>query len=486
MTTIEMRSQTSIVLTGLVFLIAGCAAEPSKDHAAPAESPAVAGQASGSTATENVPTTNGTEKNGTAENGVAESMNVSPSLIQPDNLVYQGAFRLPEGSNESNWEYSGYAMTYYPAGDPRGPDDGHPGSLFAVGHDHQQQISEIAIPAPVLSQSKDVSELNTAQTLQPFQDIRGDFYKELEIPRAGLEYLPAAESQGRGKLHFAWGQHFENDRAPSHGWCDLDLSKPRSAGPWFLGNYTNYITNDYMFEIPEPWAARHAPAMRLATGRFRDGTWGGLGPALVAYCPGNESAPPASRSTLSEVQPLLLYGVPQENDVQVLTSADRKMNGFKEADEWSGGAWLTVADKSAVILVGTKALGKCWYGYANGVEFPTSGAPGSVYPKVPEWPYNDRGWWSEKIQAQVLFFDPGELAAVARGDMETWEPQPYAVLNLDPYLFDPSFNPERQKRYLLGAAAFDRARGLLYVVERRSDEEKSLIHVFLISPKKVN
>ena len=66
--------------------------------------------------------------------------------IERSQLVYRGAFRLPDGSNESNWEYSGYAMTFYPAGDPEGPDDGYPGSLFAVGHDHQQHVSEIAIP----------------------------------------------------------------------------------------------------------------------------------------------------------------------------------------------------------------------------------------------------------------------------------------------------------------------------------------------------
>jgi len=474
MKTVKFRLPTSTLLTTLALFLTGCTDQPSQDHTAPGKPQAATRLAPAITAGEEALPTNG--------GGV--STNSSPSLIQPDDLVYQGAFRLPEGSNGSNWEYSGYAMTYYPAGDPEGPDDGHPGSLFALGHDHHQQISEITLPTPVASRNKDLSDLNTAETLQPFQDIRSGFYGELEIPRAGLEYLPPAGSPGRGKLHFAWGQHFEDDRAPTHGWCDLDLSNPRSAGPWFMGGYTNYITNDYLFEIPEKWSAKHAPGMRLATGRFRDGIWGGLGPALVAYDPGDESTPPESRSTLRNVRPLLLYGVPQENDTQILTSPERKMNGFKEADEWSGGAWLTAADRSAVILAGTKATGKCWYGYANGVVFPESGDdPDAVYPEVPDWPYDDRGWWSEGIQAQILFFNPADLAAVARGEMETWEPQPYAALNIDRYLFDPGFHPQRHKRYLLGAAAFDRARGLLYVVERRADDEKSVVHVFSISDR---
>ncbi|MBU0702665.1 MAG: hypothetical protein KKC18_02220, partial [Chloroflexi bacterium] len=61
-------------------------------------------------------------------------------LIQPADLVYLGAFRLPDtpGTPDNvGWEWSNWAsaMTYYPDGDPDGPDDGYPGSIFGVGHD---------------------------------------------------------------------------------------------------------------------------------------------------------------------------------------------------------------------------------------------------------------------------------------------------------------------------------------------------------------
>ena len=90
----------------------------------------------------------------------AGSMRVAPSQLE-----YRGAFRLPDVEGESTWEYSGYALTYYPAGDPRGPRDGYPGSLYAVGHDHQQMISEISIPRPVVSREKQLDSLPTATTL---------------------------------------------------------------------------------------------------------------------------------------------------------------------------------------------------------------------------------------------------------------------------------------------------------------------------------
>ncbi len=403
---------------------------------------------------------------------------VEGQRLRSTDLTYKGAFRLPAASGGSNWEYSGLAMTYYPEGDPSGPADGYPGSLFAIGHDQHQQVSEISIPVPVISPTKRLSDLNTARTLQAFQDITGGIFGYLEIPYAGLEYLPAQGAQTTGKLHFCWGQHFQFDRAPSHGWCELNLSNPQTAGPWFFGEYTNYATNDYLFEIPAEWAAQHTPGLRLATGRFREGHWSGMGPALFAYGPWQDGNPPPPNATLSAITPLLLYGENVPGTPEVVTSEERAMRGFSPSDYWSGGAWLTAGNASAVIFVGTKAIGRSWYGYSDGTVYPEN----PPYPPVPPFPHDDRGWWSEGIRARILFFDTNELAAVAAGSMHTWEPQPYDSLDLDQYLFDLGFHYELYKKHSLGAAAFDRARGLLYIVERRADEdEKSLIHVFKVT-----
>jgi hypothetical protein len=401
-------------------------------------------------------------------------------LLYPEDLLYQGAIRLPGESGGSNWEYSGYAMTYFPEGDPQGPSDGYSGSLFALGHDHHQQISEISIPPPLISDAKDPNSLNVATTLQPFQDITQGMFGELEIPRAGLTYLPPQGEQSTGKLYFCWGQHFQFEQAPSHGWSTLDLDQPQSAGPWYVGSYPNYVMNDYLFEIPLEWSNNNTLGMRLATGRFRDGTWSGLGPALFAMGPWLEGNPPPGQTQLEQFIPLLLYGEPVPGSPEIAVREEHRMQTYKPADEWSGGAWLTMGGRSAVIFVGTKATGTNWYGFSNGVRYPTSGDPDDPIPEVPPWPYDDRGWWSEGVSAQILFFDPEELASVAGGELATWGPQPYASMAIDDVLFDPGMQVERYKRYLLGAAAFDRERGLLYIMERNADEERSLIHVYEI------
>ncbi len=400
----------------------------------------------------------------------------SPNVIRPDEVVYLGAFRLPEGSGGSNWDYSGHGLTHYPGGDHAGPDDGFPGSLYGVGFDQNLQVSEISIPAPV--NSKNLDELNTAVTLQPFADITGGVItEELAIPRLGLEYLPPQGEQTTGKLHFAWGEHIQGFD-PSHGWSELDLSNPQPAGTWVFGSYSNYVTNDYIFEIPAEWAAANAPGQLLATGRAREGLWSGRGPALFAYAPWEDGNPPAPNAVLSSLTPLLLYGEQVEGIPDIVSDETTAMDGYLDSDHWWGGAWLTAGGKSAVVFVGTKALGEDWYGFANGVTWDYSCSDDNSCPEVPEWPYDDRGYWAEHYQGQIIFYDPADLAAAARGEMETWEPQPYAVLDLTPYLLIPDHEYPSDNLTLVGAAAFDREQGLLYVIERLADEYKSVVHVF--------
>jgi hypothetical protein len=87
----------------------------------------------------------------------------------------------------------------------------------------------------------------------------------------------------------------------------------------------------------------------------------------------------------------------------------------------------------------------------------------------------------------MIFYNPDDLAAVAAGTMASHQPQPYATLSLDAYLWridkinHPDFNVNQNKQRL-GDCAFDRDRGLLYIVEYRGDAEndRPLVHVFKV------
>lgn len=403
---------------------------------------------------------------------------IPSNTLSPEFLVYQGAFRLPNDSGGMGWEYSGHGMTFFPSGDPGGESDGFPGSLFIVGHDHQLWVGEVSIPIPVIS--SDLGELNFAQTLQSQGDITGGVVTDAWVlPRMGIEYLPVVQGMTEGKLHFAVGQHIQYFE-PSHGWASTNLADPQTAGLWWLDGYTNYATNDYLFEIPETWSLSNAPGYRLATGRFREGVWGGQGPALFAYAPWMEGNPPPNGYSLQNVIPLLLYGQQTEGLPEIAVDDSTRMQGYSESDHWWGGAWLTSDFGESVIFTGTKALGKSWYGFANGVvwDYACMEDPEIDCPEIPDYPYDNRGFWAEGYQPAILFFDPKDLGRVARGEMAPHEPQPYALLDLTEYWFDPETHVESYKRDLVGAAAFDRENGILYIVERLGDESKSLIHIF--------
>jgi hypothetical protein len=158
------------------------------------------------------------------------------------------------------------------------------------------------------------------------------------------------------------------------------------------------------------------------------------------------------------------------------------MNGANLDDAWWGGAWLTHVGKSALIFVGTKGLGSAWYGFANGVEWAYDCAEQSppTCPEVPAWPYENRGYWAEDYQPEILFFNPADLLAVANGQADTWQPQPYASLDLSEHFFNPEIDLGNYKFDLAGAVAYDRERGLLYIIERLADEYRSVVHVWSI------
>jgi hypothetical protein len=371
-------------------------------------------------------------------------------LLQPADFEYLGAFRLPAGGDRPlTFAYGGNAMTFNPAGDPSGSSDGFPGSLFITGHDRLaygelpdgSQVAELDIPIPVVSGS--LAALNSAGFLQNFSNVAAGHFTGLdEIPRIGLLYL---DNPATGPLlHLAWGQHLQPDPpAASHAWFSPNLAAPNLQGEWFIGNQMLDSVNGYLFEIPAAWADANASGRYIGTGRYRDGGWSGMGPALFAYRPWTDaSGAPAAPGTHLQETVLLLYESSLNTDEIV-----RSLNGYQHSDEWEGGAWIaTSSGKTAVLFAGTKSVGaKYWYGFANpaGPDYPCVAADfvgqftvcrladGSSCPPedlVECAGHNDyRGWWSTRWDGQIILYDPADLQRVAAGELQSWEPQPYAA-----------------------------------------------------------
>ncbi|MFP4394219.1 MAG: hypothetical protein ACLFTI_03060 [Anaerolineales bacterium] len=430
----------------------------------------------------------------------------SGDLVQPSDFTYLGAFRLPgDDMKPKTFAYGGNAMTFNPDG------DGGNGSLFIMGHDRQPwgdlpdggQVAEISIPAPVDSHT--LGALNTGTFIQNFANVADGYFTDLEeLPRTGMAYLNHPDT---GPLiHLSWGQHHKPDVSqPSYAWFSTTLTAPNLQGLWYIGDQDWYSLNGYMFEIPATWADTHAGGRYLGTGRQMDGGWGGMGPSLFAYRPWQiDGTPEISGTHLMEV-PLLLYDDTQING-DVVQGANT-LAGHQHPDEWEGGAWITTpSGNAAVLFAGNQGTGaKYWYGYRNpdGPEYPcvntqaaseftacrlADGSPCPASDMVEcDGHTSAKGWWCAEFTPRFILYDPADLAQVAAGTMEPWEPQPYAHLDVGEHIFD---NPAGvdlemmgegvQRRYLFGAAAYDRANGRLFVLELFADEAKPVVHVWQV------
>jgi len=428
------------------------------------------------------------------------------TLVQPADFVYQGAFRLPGGDTPpETFAYGGNAMTFRPDGDGSNS-DAFPGSLFVMGHDRQpwgglpngNQVAEIKIPQPVIS--RNLSDLPVAGFIQGFSDVTAGYFTDLEeIPRVGMAYFDHVSTGP--KIHLTWGQHLQPADAPSQAWFNPTLSDPQFEGVWFLGSQDPAGLTGYMFDLQTTWADAYASGRYLATGRFRDGGLAGMGPALFAYRPwqADGNAPPSS--TRLSATTLLLYENAYNTD-----QITRCLEGYQHADEWEGAAWLnTPSGKSALIFVGNKSNGaKYWYGYRNlaGSDLPcvhpesvgefrcclkadgTDCPPGDLGPCSHS---SERGWWSTRFEAQIILYDPRDIARVAAGTLHPWEPQPYTVLSIDDLLYHNPAGIELdtlgagvQRRYKIGEAAYDRNQSILYVLELYADGAKPVVHVWSV------
>jgi len=380
---------------------------------------------------------------------------IETELIQPSDIEYIGAFKLPlsNGDTVNSWEWGGFALTYYPKGDANS-NDNFPGSLIGTGHAWEYRVSEVSIPEPRISNSKNLSELNRASVIQSFIDILN--VSDFEIPRVGLEYLEKQDNQTEDKIYFCIGQHFQESNDLTHGWFGLNLSSPDKKGLWYINtSHHEYCTNDYIFEIPENWAKEYFSGYRLATGRFRDGGWSGQGPSIFAIAPWIDGNPPQNNTTLSFLT-LLKYTSTEDND-----DTQYKMDDYHNSDEWGGGAWITKDNKVSVIFAGTKGEGDCWYGNEEG----------------PCLDCDNRGWWSSRFNGVIIFYNPNDFVKVVKGESNEYEPQPYASLNIDKYLFN--INSTQQKHHI-GAIAYDRERGYIYIMEPYVENDQPIVHVFKI------
>ncbi len=395
-------------------------------------------------------------------------------LVNPAGLEYRGAFRLPE-----TFAWGGEDMAYYPNGDGgqsgSGAADGYAGSLFVTDTNLRERgfVGEVSIPAPIIPGSKDVALLPEAQLIRDPVDIRpanvnawGDY---VDIWRTGLTYVVEED-----RLYSVWSVHFTvtGEKHACVSCCEAaTLSGPR-YGAWYIGDPTSppldAMVGDYLFSVPQSWAAAHTSGRSLMAGRYRDGGLSGLGPTLYAFAPVAGSPPPAD--AVLPFTTLLQYRPVEGADLYHLTDA---VDGYHLSDSWKGAAWVATENQNSVIIMGNKARGGHWYGY-NGEQMAQEWVIADVpYPDFSETDPLGKGWKSHNTIPMAIFYDPSDLARVAGGSMPSHQPQPYAAKRLDRSIF---YGDDREIRSL----SYDAQNRRLYMLEFIELYGIAIVHVWVL------
>lgn len=368
------------------------------------------------------------------------------TLLKQSDLVYQGAFRLPRGQWDNTavydgFSYGGSALAYNPAND----------SLFFVGHDHQQMVAEISIPAIV--NSNQLSQLSIATVLQPFKDATEG--KIASVDQGSIKVGGLMVYQG--KLYVTAYSYYDADGSQrlSHFTRPLSLTtQDQVSGPFEVGALKAGFVSGYMSQIPKTWqTSLGGPAL---TGNccipiISRTSWG---PSAFAFNPVDLGKANPVRAT-----PLVYYS----QGHPTLGKWNQSGPQFNGTTEIRGTVFPE--GTNSLLYFGRQGIGPFCYGTGSECSDPANDSKGNhAYPYV----------------YQVWAYDAEHLKAVKNGQRNPWDIRPYAVWNFE--------LPFQHSSRTLGGVAYDPATQRLFIVQYYAETfGQPMIHVWTVrapNPKK--
>jgi hypothetical protein len=400
----------------------------------------------------------------------------STTLVNPwIHAEYIGGIRLPEEADIS-WEYAHAGLTYYPKGN-----EGHnpglelPGSLYAftiLGN----SISEITIPNPVISEN--INDLPRARTIKAPVDLWPEIYSGNKIPdgggsrASGLGYHPAENGVPEFLYYGVCNSYGSDPAAPSHGVFDMALTQ--GTGAWHIGdvppnNVFPGLTAKIIFPVNTTWADANTNGSSLVVGNTYISGSGvpSNGPSLYAIKPWETGSLPDDGESVTAIE-LLKYGSGNDIEHSNINTVWGEMS--------EGGAWISAGTKSCVAISYRRSVGDYWYGDDNG-NF-------NCNEDIPEPDFGSRGNGVPQWKTGLMLYNPSDLAAVAGGEKEKWDPKPYVVFDFDRFSMK-----EKGGDGVAGAVAFDTVNKILFFIEHNGDPGYefgySIIHAWKFSAESV-
>ena len=401
------------------------------------------------------------------------------SLINPyTDFEYIGMIRLPDQEGENNdWSYAGSGLAYNPNGNPEyNPETELPGSLIAFGHDHRHHVAEISIPKPV--NSSDINDVSRSKLLKPFVDLWPNIYDGNATPSgggsrvAGLAYHSGTHNNEERLFYTISNSYTTDSDAPVLGSFSLDLTT--ATGAWHVGgappdNVFPGLVSRIVFQIPQNWADQYTGGKNLVVGSTSISGSGtpSRGTTLYAVAPWENEENPEPDSYVSATK-LIKYGGGYNFDKQMLN--------YSGGEIAEGGAWISIAEKSSIAIVMTRSIGDYWYGDTKGQQ--------RCRYDIPQPSWGGKGYGYSSSSPRIMLYHPKDLADVAMGNKDSWEPQPYMAYDLG------QFSKKDGGQGRSGVITYDQHNGYLFFMEFNGDPAYrygySIIHVWKIKKTETN
>jgi hypothetical protein len=362
------------------------------------------------------------------------------TLLGPQHVQYQGAFRVPEGTfGSSAFDYGGTALAFNEARS----------SLYIVGHDWHQHVAEISVPA--VRNSRSLAALDTAAVIQPFADVTDG--------RLGLIGSDAIKIGGllpyNKRLYVTAYVYYDASASQklSHFVSGTNLSVRGDAlGPYQVGALPAGMISGYFGVVPESWQPALGGPVLNGNCCLAIVSRTSYGPAVAAFDP-----TAIGKAGVAHTIPLLYYPA-----AHPLLEVGDKGDGWSNTSEWFNGTTqirgvVFPEGTSTVLFFGRQGTGAFCYGTGSECN-----DPADQYKGVHAYPY----------RYQIWAYNASELAQVKATKREPWSLRPYAVWQL-PLPFDDG-------NAVIQGATYDRASGRIFVSQARGDGTRPVIHVFVV------
>ena len=374
--------------------------------------------------------------------GIANAAVTDEPLVQQSDLVYQGAFRVPQlgqSADANSYNYGGTSLGHNPANN----------SLYIVGYDPQQYLGEISIPE--IRNSASISSLATATELQPLKDPTEGKLNSINPPDTNAHNIGGTLVYDNN-LYLTGFSFYDGagTQSTSHFVRPLNLSTTGQVkGPFLVGTDPHFV-NGYMTQIPSEWQSLFG------------------GPALTGKCclaivsqqsngPAASVFNPSNVGVLNPVPATPIVGYPIDHPLGPgWGTTNNLFNGTTNIT----GIIFPLGTRS-VLFFGRHGVGTWCYGPGADCNDPADSSKGTH-----AYPYKHQVW----------AYDANDLLAVKNGTKQQWEIQPYAVW----ILALPFDNTGGMMQ--IGGAAYDSATGRIYISQLLADTLNTpIIHVFKVN-----